>query len=68
MKRHLSSVVFGVVGCIVGFTICFIYGVLPARQEARRPSQGAPVMVMVQPELRWEPYLIHPTIPPKIVR
>jgi hypothetical protein len=68
MKRHLSSVVFGVLGCIVGFTACFIYGVLPARQAARSTSAFAPVVVMAEPDLRWQPYLIHPTIPPKIVR
>jgi hypothetical protein len=68
MKRHLSSLVFGLLGCIVGFTTCFIYGVLPARQEAKRAPVFAPVMVKAQPELRWEPHLIHPTIPPKIVR
>ena len=68
MKRHLSSLVFGVLGCIVGFTTCFIYGVLPARQEANRASAFAPVMVKAQPELSWEPHLIHPTIPPKIVQ
>jgi len=68
LKRHLSSVVFGVLGCIVGFTTCFIYGVLPARQQARSAPAFAPVVVMAQPGLHWQPHLIHPTIPPKIVR
>ena len=68
MKRHISSVVFGVVGCVVGFTICFIYGVLPARQKANGTAAFVPVMVKADAGLKWEPYLIHPTIPPKIVR
>ena len=60
--------VFGVLGCILGFTACYIYGVLPARQEAKSPSAFAPVVVKAEPGLKWEPYLIHPMIPPKIVR
>jgi len=68
MKRHLSSLVFGVLGCILGFTACYIFGVLPARQEAKSHSAFAPIVVKAEPGLKWEPYLIHPTIPPKIVR
>lgn len=68
MSNERLNCVFGLLGCIVGFTTCFIYGVLPARQEAKRASAFAPIMVKAQPELRWEPHLIHPTIPPKTVR
>jgi len=68
LKRHLSSAIFGILGCVVGFTTCFIYGVLPAREAARRPPAFAPIAIKADHGFRWEPYLIHPTIPPKVVR
>jgi hypothetical protein len=65
MKTHLSSVVFGLLGCFVGFTLCFVYLVVPARVASSKPALVA-VPIQHQAVLDWQPYLIHPMIPPKI--
>ena len=66
MKKHLSSFLFGCLGLGVGFTLCYVYLVLPERAPK---ASGQPQFVALQQgsQLDWRPYLIQPTIPPKVV-
>ena len=36
MKKHISSLVFGIVGICSGFALCFLYLVLPTREPLER--------------------------------
>ena len=69
MKRHLSSLIFGSLGLCVGFTLCYLYIVLPERTAKGTGAQKQFVVLptAAQDRLGWQPYWIHPTIPPKIV-
>lgn len=74
MKKHLSSLLFGSLGLCVGFTLCYVYLVLPERtakasapQWAAFPVQTAAFPPQARGQLEWRPYLIQPMIPPKIV-
>jgi hypothetical protein len=40
MKRHVSSIVFGVTGVCVGFTVCFLQFVLPTREPLRKGTEA----------------------------
>ena len=63
MKRHWPSVLWGTLGLVAGFTICY-FSLVP-------PKQAAPVVVMTQPaqqhhDLEWRPQKVLPVFPPKI--
>ena len=71
MKKHLSSFLFGCLGLGVGFTLCYVYLVLPAR-EAKQAASSQPQLVAYfskdgQTRFEWRQPLIHPTLPPKVV-
>ena len=68
MQKHLSSLLFGCLGLGVGFTLCYVYLVLPARavKASSQPQFGA-WPVQQDGQLDWRPYVIQPMIPPKVV-
>lgn len=71
MKKHLSSFLFGCLGLGVGFTLCYVYLVLPAR-DARQTASNQPHLVAHfskdgQTRFEWRQPLIQPMLPPKIV-
>ena len=65
MKKHLSSVMFGCIGLCVGFTLCYVYLVLPKRAARANPPQW--IALQARNQLDWRPYVIEPMIPPRIV-
>jgi hypothetical protein len=83
MRNHLSSVVFGALGLLTGFTLCYCLIVLPDREERRAGASQVPQrLVMTQNGIRWQVVpvppvprevpgwpapLIQPMLPPKIV-
>jgi hypothetical protein len=68
MKKHLSSLLFGCLGLCAGFTLCYVYLVLPERTpKATAPSGFIILPMQVRTHLDWQPLLIYPMIPPKIV-
>ena len=71
MKKHLSSFLFGFLGLGVGFTLCYVYLVLPAR-DARQTASNQPHVVAHfskdgQTHFEWRQPLIQPMLPPKVV-
>ena len=70
MKKHLSSLVFGCLGLCVGFTLCYLYLVLP-EWTARATTPQAPYLALLRNDghshLEWQPYLIQPMLPPKVI-
>jgi hypothetical protein len=74
MKKHLSSLTFGCLGLCVGFTLCYVYLVLPQRVASVPSPQPQFVVTPLhaklpaqQQQLEWRPYVIQPMIPPKVV-
>jgi hypothetical protein len=66
MKKHLSTFLFGFLGFSSGFILCYIVLVLPREQAANLGNQ--PLLVMKSfNKPNWQPDLINPMIPPKIV-
>src|SRR5687768_9312146 len=62
MKKHISTMVFGCLGVCAGFTICFVFLVVPERG----PSSAAPAhrsdlvaleSASLQQAIEWRPYL-----------
>jgi hypothetical protein len=71
MKKHLSSFLFGCVGLGVGFTLSYVYLVLPAR-DAKQTTSNQPRVVAHfskdgQTRFEWRQPLIQPTLPPKVI-
>jgi hypothetical protein len=83
MKKHQSSIAFGFLGLLVGFTLCYVVFVIPSPEIKLTASTGFPPQLEYyvttgqptkpevpkahQSEFNWDPYLIQPTLPPKIV-
>jgi hypothetical protein len=46
MRKYISAMVFGFVGACAGFTICFVYLVLPTREPLERGQEAQRAMLV----------------------
>ena len=81
MKKHLSSIVFGCLGLVAGFTLCYTFFVVPTPEARPTAFMPARQVVLYAPrgghgpldwrpdhsQLEWRPYLIQPMLPPKVI-
>ena len=71
MKKHLSSFLVWCLGIGLGFSICYVYLVLPAREARQTASNPAHLVAHFSKDghtrFEWRQPLVQPMLPPKVV-